>query len=433
MPLGYVSGCASGTVCRVMRVRSDDDPAAAAPAIVLVWSGSGPSALVLPPTAELGRRISIEGATHDVSDDRMSRDHAVVRWERGSWVVRDLDSRNGTYLNGERAVGELRRRGDAVLRLGHSVFLLLGDGRGHGGRSSDGDIVGPELARAYAALAPDAPAVYLQGEAGTGKQRAARRWHDTGPRAAGPCINVNCGSIPEGVAERLLFGGTRGAIETIGHYQMARGGTLLLADLGALDAKSQRRLAELLAEPGVDAPGIVGTGQALEALVADGQLDPGLAQRFAPTAVTLPPLRARKVDIARLVEREVAAAAAGHEPPQRISPHAKLVEACCIRAWPGNVRELCSTVRCATLEALAGGREVVRPEHLAPSAGVSHTVAGQTAVERKNPLGRPDREILIAAIARANGDLSIAARGLNLHRDRLKTLLVEYGLVADEA
>ncbi|MEJ7601978.1 MAG: FHA domain-containing protein [Kofleriaceae bacterium] len=200
------------------RASSDGNPA---PAIVLVWSGTEPRALVLPAHAELGRRIAIEGGTHEVADDRMSRDHAVVRWDGGTWVVRDLDSRNGTYLNGERAVGELRRRGDAVLRLGHSVFLLLGDGRGHAGLPGAGEIVGPELARAYAALVLDAAAIFIQGEPGTGKQRAVRHWHDTGPRATGPFVSVSCSSMPEGVAERLLFGGKRTpvGIETIGHYR----------------------------------------------------------------------------------------------------------------------------------------------------------------------------------------------------------------------
>ncbi|MEJ7601979.1 MAG: hypothetical protein WKG01_29050 [Kofleriaceae bacterium] len=207
---------------------------------------------------------------------------------------------------------------------------------------------------------------------------------------------------------------------------------MVLADLDALDFKSQRRLGRLLAEPEPDAPGIAATGPDVSSLVADGRLGPDLAAWFAPTTVTLPPLRARKVDLVRLVAREVAAVAASHEPSQQIAPHAKLVEACCIRTWPGNVRELCATVRAATLEALADRRDLVRPEHLAPTAGVSQTVAGQTAVERKNPLARPDREVLITALARANGELSVAARALNLHRDRLKALLVELGLVPDE-
>ena len=403
-----------------------------APAIVMVCTGPAPAALVLPPNAELGRRIVIDDEVLDVPDERMSRDHATVRREHGTWVVKDLDSRNGTYVNGDRAQGEVRRRGDVVLRLGHTVFVLLADGRGHG-KLPDGEqpIIGPELARAHAELRrhAGAPLVLVQGESGTGKQLAARLWHDSGPRASGPVVAVNCAVIPEGMAERLLFGGKKGAIETIGHYQMARGGTLVLADIAGLDATAQVRLRKVLEEPGDNAPGIVATGHELRSVVSDGRLRDDLYQRLARTAVTLPPLRARKVDIARFVQREVAAVAG----TGKLAAHPKLVEACCMRAWPGNVVELCSTVRFAARDAKSGNQDLVRVDLLGPNAGLSNTVSGQTAVERKSPVVRPDRDILVAAIARANGDISVAARGLNMHRDQLKKLLEDYGIVPDES
>jgi transcriptional regulator of acetoin/glycerol metabolism len=402
----------------------------AAPAIVMVSSGTRPAQLVLPPTAELGRRIAIEGGTHEVPDERMSRDHAIVRWERGTWIIKDLDSRNGTYVGGERALGEVRRRGDVVLRLGHTIFVLLADGRGHGGIPDNPElVVGPELARAHGQIRGHAAArtLLVQGESGSGKQLAAKLWHDAGPRAAGPFVAVACGAIPEGVADRLVFGGKKGAIETIGHYQMARGGTLVLGDLGGLDPTAQARLVKLLGADG-EKPGIVATGHELRSVVADGRLREDLYQILARTQVTLPPLRARKVDIARIVQLEVAAAAGG----ANLAAHAKLIETCCIRAWTGNVRELRSTIKFAALEALAQHKDVVRPDHMPAHAGVSTTISGQTAVERRNPAVKPDRDILIAAIARANGDISIAARGLNMHRDQLKKLLEEYGIVPDE-
>lgn len=407
-----------------------DGDQTAAPAIVMVSSGTEPAQLVLPPNAELGRRIAIEGGTHDVPDERMSRDHAIVRWERGTWIIKDLDSRNGTYVNGERAVGEVRRRGDVVLRLGHTIFILTADGRGHGQKADDPElVVGPELARVHAEIRGHAaaPTLLVQGESGTGKQVAAKLWHDAGPRAAGPFVAVHCGGIPEGVADRLLFGSKKGAIETIGHYQMARGGTLVLGDLGGLDPTAQARLIKLLGTDDESRPGIVATGHELRSVVADGRLRDDLFQLMSRTQVTLPTLRARKVDIARLVQREIAAAAEG----AKLTPHAKLIEACCARTWTGNVRELRSTIRFAALEALAQHKDVVRPDHMAANAGVSTTISGQTAVERKNPVVKPDRDILIAAIARANGDISIAARGLNMHRDQLKKLLEEYGIVPD--
>src|SRR5690349_13807415 len=87
---------------------TEDEPAI--PGIVMVASGPAPAQLVLPVPAELGRRIAAGGKTHEIDDERMSRDHALVTTERGLWVISDRDSRNGTFVDGERVHGEVRRR-----------------------------------------------------------------------------------------------------------------------------------------------------------------------------------------------------------------------------------------------------------------------------------------------------------------------------------
>jgi hypothetical protein len=117
------------------------------PAIVIAHGVASP--LLLPANADLGRVIEAAGATHEIADERMSRDHATVRWAQGTWTIRDLDSRNGTYVNGERIHGEVKRRGDVVVRLGHTIFVLVADGQGHPGFADRGAVVGPELARVY--------------------------------------------------------------------------------------------------------------------------------------------------------------------------------------------------------------------------------------------------------------------------------------------
>src|SRR4051794_38404401 len=112
----------------------------------MVANGMAPAGLVLPSSAELGRRIAAAGGSHEITDERMSRDHAKVRWDRGTWVIDDLESRNGTYVNGERIAGSVRRRGEVIVRLGHTLFVLVGDGRGQPVRDGD-PVVGPELER----------------------------------------------------------------------------------------------------------------------------------------------------------------------------------------------------------------------------------------------------------------------------------------------
>src|SRR6188768_3658207 len=75
--------------------------------------------------------IAGETAELGIDDDRMSREHATIRRDARGWVIVDRESRNGTFVDGDRITGEVRRHGDVVVRLGHTVFVLLDDARGH--------------------------------------------------------------------------------------------------------------------------------------------------------------------------------------------------------------------------------------------------------------------------------------------------------------
>jgi transcriptional regulator with PAS, ATPase and Fis domain len=435
------------TVDDVSSVTEDEPPV---PAIVMVASGPAPARLVLSVPAELGRRLAAGGKAHDVDDERMSRDHALVTTDRGMWVISDRDSHNGTFVDGERILGEVRRRGDVVVRLGHTVFILAANGRGHGGDDPADQVVGPELARVYDEVRRHVASdtLLIHGESGSGKELAARLYHDAGPRSAGPFIAVNCAAIPEGVAERLLFGSKKGAfsgaIDAIGHFQMAHGGTLFLDEIADLDPAVQAKLLRVLETREVVPVGatngtaveigiVAASHRELRQAVAERRFRDDLYYRLALATVHMPPLRARKVDIARLVQREVAACItgiAGITGSRKLAPHAKLVELCCTRPWPGNIRELRSAVRQAASEALAAGREVVRAENLATTAGMPLGAApGEPSGERPRPTaGEVDKDTVVAALARANQVISVAARALGLHRTELYRLMEKYGI-----
>jgi len=434
------------TVDDVSNLTEDEPPV---PAVVMVARGTAPASLVLPVPVELGRRIAAAGKRHEIDDERMSRDHAFVTTDRGMWVISDRDSRNGTFVDGERIQGEVRRGGDCVVRLGHSVFVLVGDGRGHGGESPADQVVGPELARVYDKVRRHVTSetLLIHGESGSGKELAARLYHHAGPRKAGPFVAINCATIPEGVAERLLFGSKKGAfsgaIEADGHFQAAHGGTLFLDEIADLDPAVQAKLLRALETREVVPVGatmgtpievgiVAASHRSLQQAVAERRFRDDLYYRLALTTVHIPPLRARKVDIARLVQREVAAAG------RTLVPHAKLVEACCTRPWPGNIRELRGAVRQAVNEAIAAGREVVRREDLARAAGMSlppDAAPAGAAVERA---GTPtpvvlDKDTVVAALARANQVVSVAARALGVHRTQLYRLIDKYKIERDDA
>ncbi len=415
---------------------------AATPAILMIATEMQPAALVIAPPAELGRRIVAEAQSHEIGDERMSRDHAVVAWEDGAWRIRDLDSRNGTFVDGERISGEVRRHGNLILRLGHTLFALLADGRGHPAPEGE-HVVGPELARAYDQIRRSAGSdvLLLYGEPGSGKQLAARVFHGAGPRRAGPFVAVNCAAMPEGMADRLMFGAKKGAIEAIGHFQMASGGTLFLDEIVDLDATLQTKVLRAIETREVLPLGasavtplelgiVVATQRELRAVIAERKLGDGLFQRIARTTVHLPSLRERKVDLARLVQREVAAA--GAAAGRKLGPHPRLVESCWLRPWPGNIRELRGAVQRAASIALGGGRDVVRLEDLDPGAGKSVTLTGETAVDRPILPAELDKDTLIKALARANGAVSVAARALGVHRTQLYRLMAKHGIARDD-
>jgi len=417
-----------------------------APAVVMVATATRATALALAPPAELGRRIAAAGVTEEIDDQRMSRDHATVRWDRGAWVITDRDSRNGTFVDGARITGEVRRQGDVVVRLGHTVFVLVTDGRGHPAPVGD-PVVGPELARAFDQIRRYATdtALLVHGESGAGKELAARLYHDAGPRAAGPLVAVNCAAIPEGVAERLLFGARKGAFsgatDAPGHFQAAAGGTLFLDEIAELDLAVQAKLLRALetrevVPVGATAPvpvelGVVAAShRELRAAVAARTFREDLYYRLARATVVLPPLRARKVDVARLVQREVAAVS------RSLGPHAKLIELCCVLPWPGNVRELRAAVRQAAADALAAGREVVRADDLPalagrPVASVAEPATGDPPVTPPTAPVELDRDAIVAALGRANGIVSVAARALGLHRTQLYRLMDKHGIARD--
>lgn len=419
----------------------------ARPGVVVVATGKTPMALALPVPATLGRVTTAEGVKHEIADDRMSREHAVVRRERGTWAIADKESRNGTFVNTERIGVEVRRRGDCVVRCGHTVFVLLEDMRGHEApRVETGEqVIGPELARAFADVeraAGEGDTLLVHGESGSGKELAARLFHDKGPRRSGPFVAVNCAAIPEGVAERLLFGAKKGAfsgaIDAFGHFQQAAGGTLFLDEVADLDPSVQAKLLRAIetreiTPVGASTPtkldlGIVAAShRELRGAVADRRFRDDLYYRLGRVTVRLPPLRERKVDIARLVQREVGRAS--------LAAHPRLVETCCTRPWPGNVRELIAAVREAIGKAKATSRDTVRPEDLAETAG--HPVgsaADETNLEKpgKASPGELDKETVTAALAAANGVVASAAKALGLHRTQLYRLMEKLGIARDD-
>ena len=213
---------------------------------------------------------------------------------------------------------------------------------------------------------PAEATVLIGGETGTGKELTARALHAASPRASGPFVAVNCAALPSELIESELFGSTRGAFTGASHtrpglFDAARGGTLLLDEIGELPRCAQAKLLRVLEagsyrplgairEKPAEARVLAATNRDLTKLCASGEFRLDLYYRVAVLRIELPPLRQRRADIPGLVHRFFERAG---RPPEAVAPEA--MARLLAHAWPGNVRELRSVVERSLLRAAGGG------------------------------------------------------------------------------
>ncbi len=208
--------------------------------------------------------------------------------------------------------------------------------------------------------------VLIEGESGTGKEIFAKAIHNGSPRSSKPFIAVNCGAIPENLAEAELFGHSKGAFTgateaRLGHFREAEGGTLFLDEIGELPLAAQVKLLRPLQEGQVLPVGasrpipvnvrvIAATHRSLVEDVGNGWFREDLFYRLAVAVLKLPPLREREGDLTALVDHlleEINRQNQGAVEARSLTPAARNVLA--QHQWPGNIRELANTLRRAVV------------------------------------------------------------------------------------
>ncbi len=289
--------------------------------------------------------------------------------------------------------------------------------------------------------------VLIQGESGSGKELLARACHNSGPRADGPFVAVNCAAIPEHLIESELFGYVGGAFTgarkegAIGRIQQADGGTLFLDEIGDMPLAMQARLLRVLQERCVQPVGgsepvpvdialLCATHRNLGELVRAGQFREDLYYRVNGLTAMLPPLRER-TDLHQIVRRLIDGSS-NHPEPRAITvdPSAmRLLEA---YAWPGNIRQLQNVLEVA-LALLDAHEERILPEHLPEEVQGASPVtrvaaAAPASASAMSPATLPlrgrrpkdiDDAMIREALERFEGNLSAAARHLGVARNTL--------------
>ena len=295
----------------------------------------------------------------------------------------------------------------------------------------------PEMQRVSEQIARFAGAnvaVLLIGESGTGKELLAQGLHTLGGRAEKALVAINCAAIPENLLESELFGYEKGAYTgahktTIGKFEQAHGGTLLLDEVGDLPAALQAKLLRVLQEHTIERVGgrkaipvdirlVAATNRNLENLVAKGQFREDLYYRLSEVVVRVPPLRERPEDAALIARRFLESWTSAQNLPRRgFTPEA--LAAIRDYDWPGNVRELQNRVKRAALNA----SDAITAADLDLAERSAHPLRSLREARQSAEIS-----VIQDALGAAGGNISETARLLGISRPKLYQLLSDYKL-----
>ncbi len=286
--------------------------------------------------------------------------------------------------------------------------------------------------------------VLIQGETGTGKELIAKAIHYNSPRRTNRFVAVNCGSLTETLLESELFGHEKGAFtgaitQREGIFEFADGGTLFLDEIGDIPPSTQVKLLRVLQEGEFQRVGgthpitvnvriVTATNQNLEELITQGLFRKDLYYRLHVVPILVPPLRKRAEDIPLLVSHFIE-----KRNPQLnqhisgLSPQAMAL--IMSHTWPGNVRELENVIQ--RMMVLAKG-EILDVQDLPPPIRGGDEILREEAKDLKvitrKSSGVTEKRIILDALAKTGGNVTLAARALGINRVTLQRKMKTYNL-----
>ncbi|MGP9804170.1 sigma-54-dependent transcriptional regulator [Paracoccus sp. NSM] len=282
-----------------------------------------------------------------------------------------------------------------------------------------------DLRRRLRTIGPTEADVLIVGQTGTGKEVVARALHDLSPRARKPFIAIDCAALPAALIESELFGHEAGAFPgalraRYGKFEHARGGTILLDEIGSMPWDMQGKLLRVVQDRVISPLGanedraldvrfIATSRSPLEHEVAAGRFRADLLYRLNVVTLNVPPLSARREDVQLLFIKLVQEAAARHRrPPVSVPP--QLLAEIAERDWPGNVRELRNAADRHALGIALQPAEKGSPEQMR----LAHRVAAF------------ERDLIVATLAAHGGRLKPVYETLGLSRKSLYEKMQKY-------
>ncbi len=435
---------------------------------LVVWTNGQARSWPLPPSGAvtIGR-----DAKADVRIDSaaVSRRHARIHTKGRLVAIEDLQSRNGTRVNGERVSDEHALGYGDVITMGDVITVLEEqDGQTPDTHADDelppdgivleiGErtllVADPVMLHVYTQLerlAQTPLSVLIVGETGTGKDLAANALHSWSKRRDRPMVSVNCSALPETLAESELFGYERGAFsganrDKVGLLESASEGTVFLDEIGDLPPMVQPKLLRVLEsrkvmrlgsvkEHQVDVRIVAATHRDLAADVRGGRFRQDLFYRLSAAVVQLPPLRARRRELRLLAERFLSDASLGASRP-RLSLSEGAVARLQAHDWPGNVRELKNLMEYLAATISEGP---VTPEQMpafspgSKSAASASRMEAAAAAEGTKPFRTAkedfERSNIENALVAAGGNRTRAAKILGMPLRTLTWKLKRFGM-----
>jgi transcriptional regulator with GAF, ATPase, and Fis domain len=398
----------------------------------------------------LSERVAVgsaPGNAIEVADATVSRIHAELDPRDGCVWVRDLGSRNGTFVENIRVAEAEVPAGGTVVVGGTKLHIERNVQREaidlwpthHFGSIVGRSTVMRELfARCHRVAGLDTT-LLIQGETGTGKEVVAEAIHAASARANGPFVIVDCAALPETLLEAELFGHLKGAFTGAtscrdGAFQEAEGGTLFLDEIGELPAGMQPKLLRVVETLSVRRIGessyrkvdvriIAATNRDLRTMVNAGAFREDLYFRLAVLPLTVPPLRQRLDDIPLLVQHFTGPHLAAFFSQQ-------ILDGLASRDWPGNVRELRNFVDRATAFGTAEALELTSPSSAQASGAELPLVPIDRPFKevRELWLNHLERQYVAQLLERHSRNISAAADDAGLDRTYLHRLIRKHGL-----
>ena len=439
----------------------------AGPRLIAIAGPSLGALLPLEGATTLGREPSSDYQIHDAA---MSRRHCTIDRRDNGWGIVDLDSRNGTMVNGVPIRAHALADGDQI-RVGDSVFLFAAGARQDAAAPMAGsttgaamlleppsggqvtftteqqirhDLVGqsPVMAEVVTCIGRAAAVdstVLIQGESGTGKELIARAIHANSARASAPFVAINCAAIPDGLIESELFGHERGAFtgalaQKRGRIEIASGGTVFFDEIGELSVSVQAKLLRVLQERQVDRVGgtkpvsidvrvLAATNLDLARAVKEAAFRSDLFYRLNVIPITVPPLRERTGDVSLLMWYFLRKHASHCKRRLRgLTPEARRILT--RYDWPGNVRELENAIERAVVMSTSEWIDVNDlPEYVLESAPRQDDSDGYHA-----RVNHAKRDTIRKTLEQTGGNVAEAARQLKLQPTYLHRLIKNLGL-----